>query len=106
MFYLAAPLLCGPGFRMRHLAAYLGRRLVLSETLIDDLPQKIVAGTYQTGDPHRAYRIVAEWNVADREKAETAIHRALSDLRFDCEWYRNDPRLIERIEAVIAEIGG
>jgi hypothetical protein len=37
-------LLLRTGFRMRRLAAHLGRRFVLAQTLVNDLAQQIVAG--------------------------------------------------------------
>jgi hypothetical protein len=46
---------CASGFqlsiRMRHLAAHLGRLLVLAQTLVHDLAQQIVVGPGQKLDP-------------------------------------------------------
>lgn len=56
-------------------------------------------GSYNTGDPNRAYRMLTPVWTSDRRAAEWLAHRRLSRLGYDKqgEWFEVSPTLAQRI---------
>ena len=56
-------------------------------------------GSYNTGDPHRSYRMLPPLWTTDRRAAEWLAHRRLTRLGYDKqgEWFDVSPALAKRI---------